>query len=385
MKEGFLQVPTSDGTMRTFFAYPEEQGPFPVVVFYMDFWGLREELFDLARQLAVHGYYCVVPDLYYRQGIILNQVHDESGTMVSLIKLDAATKARVLAPLDKLSDAEAVSDTGFLLDFLKNVPAAKPGAKGCVGFCLGGRLAIRAASHYPEFRATASLHGSSLMSDNEDSPHLLAAKIEGELYCGFAEHDPFAPPQTVAAFVDIMKSGKAVAYRYEVHKGAEHGYALPHRDIYDKRAALRDWELIVAMFKRQLAVPAPSKIAFSRLAAAEWKKGLRGFLDYRDLGVAAATEGRFGATVGRARHAFKRSIDAPLHYHSIGFHFMYVLRGSTRTYMDGLGDVVMHAGDCVTYQGEIPQAHTEYSEDYEVLQVTLPAEYPTIDIERKAK
>jgi carboxymethylenebutenolidase len=43
-----------------------------------------------------------------------------------------------------------------------------------------------------------------------------------------------------------------VAYRHEFHPGAEHGYALPNRDIHDKRAANRDWELIFAMFRRQL-------------------------------------------------------------------------------------------------------------------------------------
>ena len=43
-----------------------------------------------------------------------------------------------------------------------------------------------------------------------------------------------------------------VVYRPELHPGAEHGYALPNRDIYDKRAAERDWELIFAMFRRQI-------------------------------------------------------------------------------------------------------------------------------------
>jgi hypothetical protein len=44
----------------------------------------------------------------------------------------------------------------------------------------------------------------------------------------------------------------AVSYRYELHPGAEHGYALPDRDIYDKRATARDWELILAMYRRQI-------------------------------------------------------------------------------------------------------------------------------------
>jgi mannose-6-phosphate isomerase-like protein (cupin superfamily) len=126
------------------------------------------------------------------------------------------------------------------------------------------------------------------------------------------------------------------------------------------------------------------KIAYSKLSDSKWeKKGLRGFLEYRDLGVAAASDGRFAATVGRALHAHRPGQEAPLHYHTIGFHFTYVLKGWMRTYYEGLGEVVLRAGDMVTYEGEIAQAHTEYSEDYEVLQVTMPADFPTVQVEKK--
>jgi hypothetical protein len=129
--------------------------------------------------------------------------------------------------------------------------------------------------------------------------------------------------------------------------------------------------------------PTP-KIAYSKLSDSKWeKKGLRGFLEYRDLGVAAASNGRFAATVGRALHAHRPGQEAPLHYHTIGFHFTYVLKGWMRTYYEGLGEVVLRAGDMVTYEGEIVQAHTEYSEDYEVLQVTMPADFPTVQVEKK--
>jgi len=42
-------------------------------------------------------------------------------------------------------------------------------------------------------------------------------------------------------------------YIKEVHRGAEHGYALPDRDVFDKQSANRDWEIIFAMFRRQLS------------------------------------------------------------------------------------------------------------------------------------
>jgi carboxymethylenebutenolidase len=80
---------------------------------------------------------------------------------------------------------------------------------------------------------------------------LSAAKSQGEFYCGYAEHDSYATKAIIAAIADAMRSSPAV-YRPVVHIGAEHGYALPDRDVYAKHAANRDWESIFAMFRRQL-------------------------------------------------------------------------------------------------------------------------------------
>ncbi len=61
-----LDIQTGDGLMNTFITYPEEGGPFPVVLFYMDAPGKREELHDMARRIGTAGYYVVLPNLYYR-------------------------------------------------------------------------------------------------------------------------------------------------------------------------------------------------------------------------------------------------------------------------------------------------------------------------------
>src|ERR1044071_5475250 len=62
-----LDIQTADGAMNTFVTHPEEGGPHPVVLFYMDAPGKREELHDMARRLATVGYYVVLPNLYYRR------------------------------------------------------------------------------------------------------------------------------------------------------------------------------------------------------------------------------------------------------------------------------------------------------------------------------
>jgi carboxymethylenebutenolidase len=213
---------------------------------------VREELLDIARRIGTVGYCCMVPDFYYRQGRIRHQWRDSDNRMISLHKLDQERRRRVLAPLERLSDAMVVVDAAALLKFIDAQEPVRAGGVGAVGYCMGGRHVLRAAAAFPDrLCAAASLHGANLVSDQADSPHLDAGKLRGAFYCGFGERDPHAAPAIVAA-LDRVFASAGVAYRREVHAGAEHGYALPDRDIHDKRAAARDWELIFAMFRSRI-------------------------------------------------------------------------------------------------------------------------------------
>lgn len=156
------------------------------------------------------------------------------------------------APLAQLTDTMVVADTGALLRYLETEDTVKPGPMGSVGYCMGGRHVMSVAAAFPDrFRASAGLHPTSLISDRPDSPHLLADRLRGEFYCGFAETDPYAPLSMIREFEALMASCP-VRYHHEIHRGAVHGYALPDRDIHQRSGANRDWELIFAMYRRQL-------------------------------------------------------------------------------------------------------------------------------------
>jgi carboxymethylenebutenolidase len=252
MREKIVNIATPDGAMETFITHPQQDEPFAAVVLYMDVWGIREELYDIARRIATVGYYCAVPDFYYRQGRVRHEFRDADGKMISLATLPEADRQRVTAPLANLSDTMVVSDTGALLRFLDAGEPVRPGAMGSVGYCMGGRHVMSVAAAYPDrFRASAGLHPTTLISDRPDSPHRLASQLRGEFYCGFAEKDHYAPPSMIEELDRIM-AACPVGYHREFHLGAVHGYALPDRDIHHKAAANRDWELIFAMYRRQL-------------------------------------------------------------------------------------------------------------------------------------
>jgi carboxymethylenebutenolidase len=252
MIEKHTDIPTADGRMDAFVTHPEEGGPFPAVIVLMDIWGLREELFDIARKIAVAGYHCTVPNFWYRRGKVRYEFRDEHGRMKSLTVIPKAVQDEMHANMVQVTDAMAMADIGSVLKFLDREPARK-GPKGTVGYCLGGRLSLAAAAAYPDhFRASASLHGTSMMSEAPDSPHRSVGKMRGEVYCGFGGRDRFTPPEVRDTLGKLFAAHGGVRYRANIHTGADHGYALPDRDVFDKAAANRDWENIFAMYQRQL-------------------------------------------------------------------------------------------------------------------------------------
>ena len=253
MIETFTEIPTADGRMDAFVTHPEEGGPFPAVIVLMDIWGLREELFDVARRIATVGYHCTVPNFWYRRGKVRFEYRDEKGRMRSLIAIPKAAQDEMHANMSHLTDAMAMADIGAVLKFLDGEPV-REGPKGTIGYCLGGRLSLAAAAAFPDrFLASASMHGTRLVNDKPNSPHHFVGKMRGEIYCGFAEKDDLAPLSTIETLGKLFKEQTGVRYRAIVHPGTVHGYALPDRDIFDKPAADRDWEHIFPMFRRQLS------------------------------------------------------------------------------------------------------------------------------------
>lgn len=247
-----IDISTPDGVMDAYVARPDEGGTFPLVVLFMDIWGLREELFGIARRVAAESYYCVVPNLFYREGKFSFVKRNSEGRAVSFNLLPEDIQRDMGARAQRLSRQTLRTDLAAILDFCKREPV-RDGAAGSIGFCMGGREAFFAAQEFPDrFHATASLHGSRLVTPADDSPHRLVHRMRGEVYCGFAEFDRGAPPEVVKKVTESLQDVVGLTVKTQVHRGAHHGYALPDRDVHDPAATEQDWVNIFTMLRRRL-------------------------------------------------------------------------------------------------------------------------------------
>lgn len=247
MKEYNVEIKTEDGIMDTFVCHPEEGGPFPSIIFYMDAPGIREELRDMARRMGTVGYHVTLPNMYYRSGTESNYGFD-----FSLIRTDDAEFQKMRDLMNATTIERVVADTKYLLEFVASEPEAKKGAGGCVGYCMSGRHVVAAAAEYPDaFAAIASYYGVGIQTDEPNSPHLTADKIKGELYLAFASQDDHVPPPLLEAIPKTMEAA-GINFRVEVYPDTGHGFAFPSRAVYDKAAAERHYERLFALFERNL-------------------------------------------------------------------------------------------------------------------------------------
>ena len=123
------------------------------------------------------------------------------------------------------------------------------------------------------------------------------------------------------------------------------------------------------------------RIAISHHREEDFKAdGLRTYAHYRNLGIADATHGLAQAHVIRLIGPCNPAEVSKLHYHDVEFQMVYVLKGWVKTYMEGQGETMMKAGSAWTQPPRIRHLIMDYSDDVELLEVILPAEFKTVEL-----
>ncbi|MDU0254693.1 dienelactone hydrolase family protein [Streptomyces sp. PU10] len=236
-----LQIPTADGQADAFAAFPEGEGRHPGVLMYADGFGIRPVLRDMARELAGHGYYVLVPNFFYRHGpapvIGLPEYigeEDRVAIVPQLMRLiEAHTAERVLR------DADA------FLDFLTVQPEVGDGPVAVTGYCIGGLLATRTAVAHPDRVAALAAFHAPVAADGLDS----LAKLTAEVHFGHAESD--LTPEALGELNQGLDAA-GVGYTSEIYPGTVHGFTMSDTDAFDAAALRRHWDRLLPLLGRTL-------------------------------------------------------------------------------------------------------------------------------------
>ena len=124
----------------------------------------------------------------------------------------------------------------------------------------------------------------------------------------------------------------------------------------------------------------PQRVAVSHYNNADFETGLRSYAQYRDLGIVDATNGLVRAHVLRFTEACDPAVVSKLHFHDTEFQMVYVLKGWVKTELEGEGEIIMRQGCSWTQPPKIKHKINDYSEDAELLEIILPADFETEEL-----
>jgi hypothetical protein len=124
----------------------------------------------------------------------------------------------------------------------------------------------------------------------------------------------------------------------------------------------------------------PQRVAVSHYNNADFETGLRSYAQYRDLGIVDATNGLVRAHVLRFTEACDPAVVSKLHFHDTEFQMVYVLKGWVKTELEGEGEIIMRQGSSWTQPPKIKHKINDYSEDAELLEIILPADFETEEL-----
>ena len=240
-----IEVTTPDGVADAYLARPDGERR-PAVLFVMDAFGLRPQIERMADRIASRGYVVLAPNVFYRAG---------RAPVVPLDGLGDPDRqgdvfAQLMPLIRELTPDLVVRDGGAYLDRLEELGR---GPVAITGYCMGGRIAWRIATAYPDrVAALGGFHVAGLVTDAEDSPHRDAGRLAAEVYLGHADKDRGMTPEHIAELERALDEA-GVRYSSELYRGAAHGYTMADTLAYDEAAAERHYTELLALLDRTVA------------------------------------------------------------------------------------------------------------------------------------
>jgi carboxymethylenebutenolidase len=212
-----------DGQDAPGYVFPSARADAPAVVLIQEWWGVNEQIKNVARRLAAAGYGVLIPDLY--RGKLTANGDEANHLMHGLNFVDAIHQDLV----------------GAVAHAQQHHPKV-----GVMGFCMGGALTIAAAVHTPTLAAAVCYYGV--------PPGAIAdpRTIRVPLQCHFAQQDDWCTPEVVSALEAQLREGQVP---YELHRyDAQHAFLNESRpEVHDPAAAALAWQRTLEFLGRHLA------------------------------------------------------------------------------------------------------------------------------------
>jgi carboxymethylenebutenolidase len=208
---------------------------------YADAFGIRPVLEEMARELAGHGYYVLVPNFFYRHG---------TAPVIKLPEhIGEEVRPAVIAQLMPLIEAHTaeriLSDADAYLRFLTTQPEVSAGPVAVTGYCIGGLLAMRTAAAHPgQVAAVAGFHGP-VGADGPDS----LSKLTAQVHLGHAETD--ITPEALSELNQALDAA-GLDYTSEIYPGTIHGFTMSDTDAFNPSALQRHWDRLLPLLDRTL-------------------------------------------------------------------------------------------------------------------------------------
>lgn len=223
-----------DGDAEAYLAPAPGGEPAPGVLFVVDAIGLRPRIEEMADRIASWGYTVLAPHVFFREGSAA-----ELAPKADLHEPGAREEfmGEAMSRVGRLTPDLLARDLPAYLSALRARPEVVGEEVGVTGYCMGARIAVRAAGLDPAVVAVGGWHGGGLVTDDPDSPHLALATARARFAFGHASNDRSMPPEAVAALGAALDDAGRQAVN-DVFPGP-HGYSMSDTPMYDEESAER--------------------------------------------------------------------------------------------------------------------------------------------------
>jgi carboxymethylenebutenolidase len=251
-----IDIAVPGGTAEAWLSRPESEGDRPGVLLFMDAFGIRPQIEQMADRIASWGYVVLAPHVFHRNGTIeelapTTDLRDEHES--------ADFFGEAFSRVRGLTAAKVSPDLVAYVDDLLALTGVAPGPVGVTGYCMGARLAIRTSCLRPDVvAACGGFHGGGLATDADDSPHRGLGEARAAYVFGHADKDRSMPPEAIER-LDRALEEAGLDHVSEVYAGARHGYTMADTAAYDEQAAERHYAALEDLFRRSLGARSPSR------------------------------------------------------------------------------------------------------------------------------